>query len=54
MPGGYKYFTPPVISSAAPTTGPADGGTLVTLRGYGFQFATQLECKFADEVVPPL
>ena len=51
MPTGYRYFTPPVLSAASPATGPSDGGTLVTLHGYGFRSATQLECRFAGEVV---
>ena len=51
VPGGFRYFTPPVLSSASPATGPADGGTLVTLRGYGLASATQLECNFSGEVV---
>jgi PKD repeat protein len=32
----FRYVTRPVLTSLAPTSGPAHGGTLVTLHGSGF------------------
>ena len=49
--GGFRYYTPPVASAASPASGPADGGTLVHINGFGFGSATQLECAFDGEVV---
>ena len=51
VPGGFRYYTPPVLSSASPATGPTNGGTDVVLRGFGFDAATQLECRFAGSAV---
>ena len=34
---GFKYSTPPVLTSIAPTSGTSIGGTTVTLTGSGFQ-----------------
>jgi hypothetical protein len=36
----YTYIAPISIASIDPTTGPADGGTAVTLHGDGFDFTT--------------
>jgi fibronectin type III domain protein/IPT/TIG domain-containing protein len=35
-----NYCLPPSLSSLAPTSGPATGGTAVTIRGTGFSWAT--------------
>ena len=51
VPGGYKYFTPPVASSVSPASGPAYGGTVITITGFGFGAATQPECRFDGKVV---
>lgn len=48
--GGYRYVTVPVISAASPASGPASGGTLVTVSGFGFGSSTQLECRFQGAV----
>lgn len=50
VPGGYKYFTPPVASSVSPASGPAYGGTVITITGFGFGAATQPECRFDGKV----
>lgn len=34
--GSYVYATPPAIASVTPSTGPASGGTRVTINGTGF------------------
>ena len=53
VPGGYRYFTPPAAPAVSPASGPADGGTLVTIGGFGLggPATTQLECRFHGEVV---
>jgi len=37
LAGAYRYHRRPTLASLAPDNGPAGGGTLVTLRGTGFQ-----------------
>ena len=51
VPGGYRYFTPPVASGISPASGPAFGGTVLTISGFGFGAATQPECRFDGKVV---
>jgi PKD repeat protein len=38
----YKYVTVPAITSVSPSSGPAGGGTLVTINGSGFTGATRV------------
>ncbi|HKK92073.1 MAG TPA: IPT/TIG domain-containing protein, partial [Longimicrobiales bacterium] len=36
LTGGFTYVPPPVVSAISPNSGPADGGTDVTISGTGF------------------
>jgi hypothetical protein len=38
----YKYVAPPVVTGISPRTGPAAGGTKVTITGTGFTGATRV------------
>ena len=38
----YTYVAPPVVTGISPATGPAAGGTKVTITGTGFTRATQV------------
>jgi hypothetical protein len=42
LPGTYLYVVPPVLTNVSPDSGPASGGTLVTLTGSGFRAATRV------------
>ncbi len=60
-PVRFRYYTPPVVSSlgampaGAPLSGPPLGGTLITVRGSGFQAvpnaALEARCRFGHVVV---
>ena len=41
-PGGFTYLTPSTIASVTPSSGPAAGGTEVTITGSGFTGATKV------------
>jgi hypothetical protein len=42
MVGSYLYVSPPGLASVSPGTGPATGGTVVTLTGSGFRAADRV------------
>lgn len=49
--GGFSYYTPPVASSVAPASGPTDGSTSLTFRGFGIGLGSQTECRVAGVIV---
>ena len=45
--GVTHYFSAPVrVTGASPTTGPENGGTVIGLRGVGFEDGPRLACRF--------
>ncbi|WP_174997230.1 IPT/TIG domain-containing protein [Pandoraea iniqua] len=40
--GGYTYYAAPAVTSISPTSGPASGGTSVTITGTGFNNVTSV------------
>ena len=53
--GAYYYNEPPILESLDPTSGPAGGGTDVTITGSGFQAGIQVFFgDFASPDVTPL
>jgi len=42
MPSAFTYTSAPTLSSVSPNTGPATGGTTVTILGSGFQSGTNV------------
>ena len=49
----FRYYEDPAAREASPVSGPGDGaGTLVTVRGRGFQNTSLLSCRFGYAVVP--
>lgn len=46
----YHFYSPPHVSSVYPTTGPIDGGTLLTVKGVGlFGLGELLLCRFQTQ-----
>lgn len=48
----FEYTVAALVSSCSPASGPAQGGTLVVVRGTGFGSAQDLSCRFGDIDVP--
>jgi sugar lactone lactonase YvrE len=46
LPAAYAYLTPPTVASVTPATGPAAGGTMVTILGTGFLNAGRTRVAF--------
>ncbi|MEP6908746.1 MAG: putative Ig domain-containing protein, partial [Pseudoxanthomonas sp.] len=46
----FTYVAPPVVTSVTPSTGPAAGGTSVTINGTGFTGATALKFGAANGI----
>ena len=42
----YRYYHEAVVISLSPSSGPAAGGTLVSVSGYSFQAVADLQCAF--------
>ncbi|CAM9659624.1 unnamed protein product, partial [Ectocarpus sp. 13 AM-2016] len=47
----FMFTEDPVVLAAFPTSGPAEGGTRVTLTGSGFQDLPELGCRFGATAV---
>lgn len=39
----FTYYPPPFVASLSPSSGPSDGGTTVTIKGFGFIDATAVK-----------
>ena len=48
----FQYAAPLVPRAATPASGPAGGGTVVSIEGSGFAFSTRLKCRFGWTEVP--
>ena len=46
----FGYYDAPVVSAVSPTTGPRDGGTLLTLHGSNFEGGSRYLCRWAHDV----
>jgi len=51
-PVPFTYIQDPRIWSVHPTTGPATGGTIISLRGSLFVEVSNISCRLADYIVP--
>ena len=49
-PIDYFAYVPPSLSSLTVVSGPADGGTVVTVRGAGLGVPTDPKCRFGAAV----
>lgn len=48
----FTFFTPAIVTSIEPSSGPDVGGTYITVRGGNFLPTQQLACKFGAVAVP--
>jgi hypothetical protein len=48
----FSYVNPPVLTSISPTSGPAAGGTVVSITGQNLASATDVVFASATAVVP--
>ena len=46
---GYLFDAAIGITSVVPSSGPEDGGTVVTMGGWGFDLYSGLACRFGRE-----
>mgnify|MGYP002261042272 CR=1 FL=1 len=49
----FTYYPPFTTDDVRPVSSPLRGGTVVTLRGSGFQDFPTLQCKFGDAAAQP-
>ena len=50
--GFLDLYDEPAISFTSPSTGPAEGNTILRIRGSDFRGATDIACRFDTVVVP--
>ena len=47
----YRYYASPAVSHVVPSSGPTEGGTVVSVYGRNFIDSDSLNCRFGNESV---
>ena len=47
----YRYYASPAVSHVVPSSGPTDGGTVISVYGRNFIDSDSLNCRFGNESV---
>ena len=47
----YRYYASPAVSHVVPSSGPTEGGTVISVYGRNFIDSDSLNCRFGNDSV---